>query len=113
MLFLKCPRCHKAILLEANPNNLGKFNKVKERCPKCDWKYIIEPSFYYDTVYVSYRVGIALAAAVFVLIKLFGLDFGPWGIFLSNVAGLVLLMTYKATVSKSIWVTIFSNMTKV
>ncbi len=107
MLFLKCPRCHKGAFLEANPYNLGKFNKVKERCPQCDLKYSIEPSFYYGSMYVSYGVGIAVAVAVFVLIKLFGLDFGPLGIFLSIVVGLVLLMPYIAAVSKSIWANIF------
>ena len=61
IIFLKCPRCHTGEFLEANPYKLSNFNKVKERCPKCDLKYSIEPSFYTGSMYVSYGVGIAVA----------------------------------------------------
>lgn len=107
ILFLKCARCHKGDLLEANPYNIIKFNKVKERCSKCHLKYSIEPSFYYGSMYVSYGVGIAVAVAVFVIIKLLGLDIGVLGIFVSIVAVLLLTMPYIGAVSKSIWANIF------
>lgn len=107
VLFLKCPRCHKGDFLAAHPYNLSNFNKVKERCPKCQLKYSMEPSFYYGSMYVSYAVGIAVAVAVFVLIKLFGLVMGPLGIFISIVVALIVLMPYIGAVSKSIWANIF------
>lgn len=107
ILFLKCPRCHKGAFLEANPYNLGKFNKVKERCPKCDLKYSIEPSFYYGSMYVSYGVGIAVAVAVYVLTLIFGLDLHPLTLFMTIVISLVLAMPYIGAVSKSIWANIF------
>ncbi|MDP5099958.1 MAG: DUF983 domain-containing protein, partial [Nonlabens sp.] len=57
MLFLKCPQCRQGDFLEASPYDFSSMNKVKERCPKCDLKYSIEPSFCTGSMYVSYGVG--------------------------------------------------------
>lgn len=107
ILFLKCPRCHSGKFLEANPYHLSKFNRVKEKCPKCDLKYSIEPSFYYGSLYVSYGVGIAVAVAVYVLTLIFGLDLSLLLLFMTIVISLVLAMPWIGAVSKSIWANIF------
>ena len=107
ILFLKCPRCHKGAFLEANPYKLSNFNKVKKRCPKCELKYSIEPSFYTGSMYVSYGVGVAVAVAVYVLTLLFGLELKISTLFLLIVVALVLAMPYIAAVSKSIWANMF------
>ena len=67
----------------------------------------MEPSFYYGSMYVSYAVGVAFAVATYVLILLFGLDFGPMGILLSIVGVLLVSMPYIGAVSKSIWAHFF------
>ncbi|PKV51952.1 uncharacterized protein (DUF983 family) [Aquimarina sp. MAR_2010_214] len=107
ILFLKCPRCHNGPFLEANPYHLKHFNKVKKRCPSCQLKYSIEPSFYYGSMYVSYAVGIAISIAVFILIQLFGLNLTPMYIFITIVTSLILLMPYIGAVSKLIWANFF------
>ena len=107
ILFLKCPRCHKGEFLEANPYRLSNFNKVKVRCPKCELKYSIEPSFYTGSMYVSYGVGIAVAVAVYVLTLIFKLDLEISTLFILIVITLVLTGPYIAAVSKSIWANIF------
>ena len=107
IFFLKCPRCHKGAFLETSPYNLSNMNKVRSHCPKCNLKYSIEPSFYTGSMYVSYAVGIAVAVAVYVLSLIFGLNFGPVGIFITIIVALVLLMPYIGAVSKSIWAHIF------
>lgn len=107
ILFLKCPRCHEGQFLEASPYNLTRINKVRERCPKCQLNYHIEPSFYTGAMYVSYAVGIAVAVAAYVLTLIFGLNFGPTGIMLSIVAALVITSPYIGAVSKSIWAHMF------
>lgn len=107
ILYLKCPRCHDGDFLEAHPYNLSNFNKVKAKCPKCQLKYSIEPSFYYGSMYVSYAVGVAIAIAVYVLTLIFGMQPSVGGLFGLIVAVLVLLMPYIGAVSKSIWANIF------
>lgn len=107
ILFLKCPRCRKGPLLESHPYNLKKFNAVRERCPNCGQKYRIEPSFFYGSMYVSYGVGVAIAVAVYVLSLIFGLEWGPLGIFIAIVAAIVITFPYIGAVSKSIWAHFF------
>lgn len=107
ILFLKCPRCHKGDFLEAHPYKLSNFNKVKDRCPKCELKYSIEPSFYTGSMYVSYGVGIAVAVAVYVLTLLFGLDLKVSTLFIIMVIALLMAMPYIAAISKSIWANMF------
>ena len=107
IILLKCPRCHQGGFLEANPYRLSNFNKVKKRCPKCDLKYSIEPSFYYGSMYVSYAVGIAVAVAVYVLTLIFNLELNAMKLFITIVIALVLSMPYIGAVSKSIWANIF------
>ncbi|WP_424000931.1 DUF983 domain-containing protein [Maribacter sp. IgM3_T14_3] len=112
IIFLKCPRCHKGEFFEANPYKLSNFNKVKERCPKCDLKYSIEPSFYTGSMYVSYAVGIAVAVAAYVLTLLFGLQLSIGALFVVIVASLVVTMPWIAAVSKSIWANMFFKFDK-
>ncbi|GHC61916.1 DUF983 domain-containing protein [Ulvibacter litoralis] len=107
ILFLKCPRCHEGPFLEANPYHISKMNKVKSHCPNCNLKYSIEPSFYTGAMYVSYAVGVAVAVAAYVLLLIFGIDFGPTGIFLTIIGALLILMPYIGAVSKAIWAHIF------
>lgn len=107
ILRLKCPRCHQGAFFEANPYKLSNFNKVKERCPKCQLKYSIEPSFYTGSMYVSYGVGIAVAVVVYVLTLLFNLELKLSTLFILIVLALILAGPWIAAVSKSIWANIF------
>ncbi|WP_062052633.1 DUF983 domain-containing protein [Aquimarina longa] len=107
ILFLKCPRCQEGAFLESSPYNLSQFNKVKERCPECDLKYSLEPSFYYGSMYVSYGVGIAVAVAVYVISLILGLTLTPIRIFIAIVTALIVSMPYIGAVSKSIWASMF------
>lgn len=107
ILFLKCPQCHEGGFLESHPYKLGKFNRVRETCPKCGLKYRIEPSFYYGSMYVSYAVGVAVGIAAYLLILLSGLELSVAGIFGVIVGALVLLMPWIGAVSKAIWANFF------
>ncbi|MDP5077067.1 MAG: DUF983 domain-containing protein [Nonlabens sp.] len=107
MLFLKCPQCRQGDFLEASPYDFSSMNKVKERCPKCDLKYSIEPSFYTGSMYVSYGVGIAFAVAAYVILLLLGLAGNPVIIFITIVVVLAIFFPYIGAVSKAIWAHIF------
>ncbi|WP_245910847.1 DUF983 domain-containing protein [Nonlabens arenilitoris] len=88
------------------------MNKVKERCPKCELKYSIEPSFYTGSMYVSYAVGIAFAVATYVLLLIFDYASNPLTIFISIVAVLAVSFPYIGAVSKSIWAHFFFKYNK-
>jgi len=109
ILFLKCPKCHKGKFLESHPYDLSSLNKVKDRCPKCDLNYKIEPSFYYGSMYVSYAVSIAVAVGAYVLTLIFSIELGIAGLFGVVVGALALTIPWIGAVSKSIWANIFIN----
>ncbi len=106
-LFLKCPRCRQGKLLEASPYKVSNFNKVRNRCPKCNLKYAIEPSFFYGSMYVSYGVGVAIAVATFMIMLILGVADNPLLIFVAIVLVLAISFPYIGAVSKSIWAHIF------
>ncbi|MFK7811592.1 MAG: DUF983 domain-containing protein [Maribacter sp.] len=112
ILLLNCPRCHQGDFLEANPYKLSNFNKVKERCPKCELKYSLEPSFYTGSMYVSYGVGIATAVAVYAFTLIFRLELKLSTLFILIVVALILTGPWIAAVSKSIWANIFFKYNK-
>ena len=106
-LFLKCPQCRKGEFLDASPYDFSNMNHVKERCPKCELKYSIEPSFYTGSMYVSYGVGIAFAVAAYVILLILNLADNPLTIFVVIVITLAVFFPYIGAVSKSIWAHIF------
>jgi len=84
----KCPRCQEGDFF-VNPaafrfkDNL----KMHEKCSHCGLKYMIEPSFFYGAMYVSYAVTVAMAVAIFVICQFLGL-----GLLTSLIAILVVLV---------------------
>ena len=67
-----CPVCQEeSMYTVSNPYMLTTTLKMNERCSHCQTKYKIEPSFFFGAMYVSYPVGIAFAASVFVIMYIF------------------------------------------
>ena len=62
-----CPRCqNESMYLDKNPLHFSKLLKMKEKCSHCSLKYLIEPSFFYGAMYVSYGLNVALGVAAFI-----------------------------------------------
>jgi len=75
VFFNKCPQCQEGRFFKYGVTLKLKNNlKVYENCESCGLKYMIEPSFFYGAMYVSYALTVALAVAVFVISYLIGLD---------------------------------------
>src|SRR5689334_21351642 len=70
----KCPRCRQGdLFITKSSYNLKNTTKMHEKCPVCGQPTEIEVGFYYGTSYVSYALGIAIVASVFVAwLVLFG-----------------------------------------
>ena len=102
-----CPVCHSGQLYKnKNPYVISDTLKMHERCPNCDTKYKIEPSFFYGAMYVSYGVGIAIAVAAFVIAYLFiGLNRNLT--FVTIVVTLLILLPVITRVSRNIWINFF------
>ena len=71
----KCPRCQEGDFFVKSAGFRFKDNlKTHESCSNCGLKYMIEPSFFYGAMYVSYAITVAMAVAVFVICHLLSLS---------------------------------------
>ncbi|MBL4745064.1 MAG: DUF983 domain-containing protein [Flavobacteriaceae bacterium] len=73
----KCPRCHTGNFME-NDTKFGliKSMNMHENCSNCSLKYMIEPSFFYGAMYVTYGITIAISVATFIIAYgVFGLSY--------------------------------------
>lgn len=102
-----CPVCHTGKMYRSsNAYNISETLKMHERCPHCDTKFKIEPSFFYGAMYVSYPVGIIFAGISFV-ITYFILDLGRLITFGVIAIIMVLLLPVILRLSRNIWINFF------
>ena len=112
VLFNKCPRCHEGNFMEEN--NIFKFKmafKMHKNCSKCNLKYMMEPSFYYGAMYVTYALTVGVSIITFIiatlLFKLSLLDS-----FIPIVVVLILTAPFSLRFSRIIWINIFVHFDK-
>lgn len=102
----KCPRCHEGdFFVSSNPLDFKRNLKIHEKCPKCDLKYMLEPSFFYGAMYVSYALTVAIAVATFVICQLFNLNM-VWTL-ASIIIVLILMIPYLVRISRLIYINMF------
>lgn len=102
-----CPTCHEERMYkDKNPYRVGNLFKMHERCSHCGTKYKMEPSFFYGSMYVSYGVGIAFAAAAFVIAFLI-LGANLITTFISIVLTLIVFLPIIIRLSRNIWINLF------
>ena len=117
ILFNKCPRCHEGdFMKEKNMFKLHKAFQMHEHCSKCGLKYMMEPSFFYGAMYVSYGLTVGISVATFIISTLlFNLSLVES--FIPIVIVLVLTAPVSTRLSRIIWINLFvkydPNATKV
>lgn len=106
ILNYKCPRCHEGDLFKTPMYSFKKTFEMHEKCPVCEQKYILEPGFYWGSMYVAY----ALSGGW--MLSAFGVCFFLLGIpSLVSVGiaavGVFALYIWIFRTSRSIWINIF------
>lgn len=102
----KCPKCHEGHFFEDdNPLHLKKVLKMHERCPNCNFKYQIEPSFFYGAMYVSYGLSVAMSVATFVILYMLKLNFVQ--IFIGIIVSLILFTPFALRLARLIYINLF------
>lgn len=109
ILLHKCPRCHEGNLFaQKSEAHYNLFGFTPNFCPVCGQSYILEPGFYYGSMYISYAMSVFIGLPQFILYyAVFDLSF--W-IALAVVFAVQLLLTpflYKT--SRSLWINTFVN----
>ena len=102
----KCPRCQKGDFFVKPAGFRFKDNlKTHENCSNCGLKYMIEPSFFYGAMYVSYAITVAMAVAVFVICQLF--DLSLVASLISILVVLILANPFVMRVSRLLYINMF------
>ncbi len=107
ILRFKCPVCHEADFFVSHPYDLTKAGDVHPSCPVCATKFEREPGFFYGAMYVSYAIGVAVFASVWVAVAVLFPAWGPLGQASAVVGALVLGSPYFYALSKVIWANFF------
>jgi uncharacterized protein (DUF983 family) len=107
ILFNKCPRCHEGdFMKEKNMFKLNKAFQMHEHCSKCGLKYMMEPSFFYGAMYVSYGLTVGISVVTFIISTLiFNLSLVES--FIPIVVVLVLTAPVSTRLSRIIWINLF------
>jgi uncharacterized protein (DUF983 family) len=102
-----CPVCQEeSMYKDKNPYHLSRLFEMNTRCSTCGTKYKMEPSFFFGAMYVSYAVGIAFAAAAFVVSYYF-LNLSLLNTFIGIVLTLVIFLPVIVRWSRNIWINFF------
>ncbi len=102
----KCPRCQEGDFFVKPAGFRFKDNlKTHENCSNCGLKYMIEPSFFYGAMYVSYAITVAMAVAVFVICQLF--DLSLVASLISILVALILANPFVMRVSRLLYINMF------
>jgi len=102
----KCPRCHEGEFFSHRLSlRFGDNLKIHEKCSSCGLKYMIEPSFFYGAMYVSYALTVAFAVAVFIISSLIGLNLIQT--FIAILVSLLLLLPWTMRLSRLLYINMF------
>ena len=108
----KCPVCQTGKMYQhPNAYKFSETLKMYERCPHCNTKFKIEPSFFYGAMYVSYPVGIIFAGIAFA-IAFFLIDMGRLYSFIAISILMLLLLPIILRLSRNIWINFFFTFDK-
>ena len=106
VLHNKCPKCHEGdFFVNPGPFKFKNNLKIYEKCSNCNLKYMLEPSFFYGAMYVSYALTVALAIFIFVINYLLG--FGLITSFISIVVALILFLPITMRLSRILYINMF------
>ncbi len=108
----KCPRCHEGEFFKYGVSfNPKKITTLHDNCPKCNLKYMMEPSFFFGAMYINYGIAVALFVAIFIIAKvLIGLSILKSFILIIILS--LLLTPINLRLSRIIWINIFVSYDK-
>ncbi|SHF75706.1 DUF983 domain-containing protein [Flavobacterium defluvii] len=102
-----CPKCQKeSMYSDKNPLHLTNVLKMNDHCSHCGLKYLIEPSFFYGAMYVSYALNVAVGIAAFIISFVF---FGASvkDSFIAIVITLIVLFPFVLRLSRNLYINMF------
>lgn len=103
----KCPNCQQGQIFKTKGNPfLFRMPSMGKKCKLCDYKFEVEPGFFFGAMYVSYAIACAQMIACFIISWVF-LDLPILVTFLCVVAIVILSSSMNFRLSRIIWMYLF------
>ena len=103
----KCPRCHEGDFFKYKISlHPKKIMALHHQCPKCNLKYMLEPSFYFGAMYVNYAITVVLFVSIFIIANVF-LTLSILYSFIAVIVVSLLLTPVTLRLSRIIWINFF------
>lgn len=106
ILAMKCPRCHTGNLYETPTFSFKKPFDMYDVCPHCGQKYMLEPGFYYGSMFISYLISAFLMFSFFAIAK-FVLNIDITTAFVICAIIIFSLLIWIFRISRSVWIHFF------
>ncbi len=107
----KCPKCQEGdFFVNKSPFQFKNNLKIYDNCAHCNLKYMIEPSFFYGAMYVSYGLTIAFSIAIFIIG--YWLNLSLITSFIAIVVILILMTPITMRLSRLIYINMFISYKK-
>ncbi len=103
----KCPVCHEGEFFVSHPYDLARVGDLHSHCNVCGTKFDKEIGFYTGAMYVSYALGVAEFATVWVAVSVLFPGLGMAGQMLAVGIPLLLIAPWFYALSKIIWANMF------
>jgi uncharacterized protein (DUF983 family) len=101
-----CPRCHgESMYKSRSVFQIKKIIQMNEKCSKCGLKYMIEPSFFYGAMYVSYALNVGLGILVFIILH--SIKTNIQTIFIAIIIVLTILFPWILRLSRNLYINLF------
>lgn len=59
----RCPNCRTGKMFKYPAMQLHRATAMHESCPHCNFRFEIEPGFFWGAMYISYAFGVAISVA--------------------------------------------------
>jgi uncharacterized protein (DUF983 family) len=108
----KCPRCHEGNFFKYTFTfKPSKVTQLYDNCPKCNLRYMVEPSFYYGAMYVNYGITVALSVITFSIASVI-FKAGLLQSFAAIIFTLLVFTPVNLRLSRIIWINMFVGYNK-
>jgi uncharacterized protein (DUF983 family) len=108
----KCPSCHEGNFFKHTFTfKPSKVTQLHNNCPKCNLRYMVEPSFYYGAMYVNYGITVAISVLTF-LISSVVFKAELLQSFAAIIVTLLVLTPVNLRLSRIIWINMFVSYKK-
>jgi len=106
ILWHKCPKCHVGDLFDTSVWSFRRLFSMPNNCSHCGQKYVLEPGFYWGSMYIGYMLSSGLMLTTFaILYFLLGLD--VYAVFAGIIIVAALFYGLIFRLARSVWINLY------